>query len=145
MAFLSWILIIFIKFCIKNKKNLLNFWQSEKSNNKLDSDYESAIEAVHLYDQLQLTGHLYYVDDLPQGLLIGEPLNTTCFAYHFGKASRNLNGLNQFMFQDFAQKLKGKCQLINFEQDLGLPNLRLTKHSYHPDHLVQKYRVYLVD
>ncbi len=123
---------------------IIEMWQEEIPLDKKQNDYESAIEMIDLFEQLNLTGRIYYVDSIPKGILIGESLNANCFTLHFGKASRKLQGLNQFMFQDFAQVVEKQYRLLNFEQDLGLENLRQTKHSYHPDQLLQKYRVYLV-
>lgn len=121
---------------------IIEAWQSEISSEIVQTDYDSAIEAIHLFDELNLKGRWYQVDGLPKGILIGESLNDSCFALHFCKASRLIHGLNQFMFQDFARSLEKKYQWLNLEQDLGLPNLRQAKHSYQPDQLLQKYRVY---
>jgi len=124
---------------------IIEMWQDETSFDKDETDYNSVVEAIHFYDELHLHGRLYLVDGTPKGILIGESLNNSCFAFHFVKASRSVHGLNQFMFQDFTQSLEKKYQLLNFEQDLGLPNLRQTKHSYQPDQLLQKYHVYLAE
>lgn len=122
---------------------VLDLWQSQVKMEKDDSDYYSVTEAIYNYEQLNLTGYLYYVDQIPKGLLIGEELNHRCFAFHFGKASREITGLNQWMFQSACQDLTKEYDYLNMEQDLGLANLRQTKHSYHPEKLLHKYRVFL--
>lgn len=122
---------------------VIDKWQAELSTDKTHSDYYSVIEAIHLYEQLHLQGYIYYVDTIPTGILIGEALNPTCFAFHFVKSTKSIHGINQFMFQHFAQSLEELYEFINLEQDLGLSNLRQTKRSYQPDRLLHKYFIYL--
>jgi hypothetical protein len=45
--------------------------------------------------------------------------------------------------QQFTREVWARVPFINREQDLGEPGLRKAKMSYHPHHLVEKYRIRL--
>ena len=45
------------------------------------------------------------------------------------------------MFNHFANMLPRKYEFLNFEQDLGKLALKIAKSSYHPDRMLNKYRV----
>jgi hypothetical protein len=60
---------------------------------------------------------------------------------HFAKGNRKFKGVYQYMFNQFARILPGKYQYMNFEQDLGKLALRIAKSSYHPDQILEKYRL----
>jgi hypothetical protein len=52
-------------------------------------------------------------------------------------------GVYQFMYNVFAKELGTEYEWVNFEQDLGIPELRQAKESYQPDKMAVKYRVSL--
>lgn len=120
---------------------VLKHWQGDRDRDT--TDYFQFQESVELFDRLRLHGRIFHVDGKPEGLMIGEWLNKSYYVLHFNKACKDVLGLYQYMYQDLAQSLEGKCEYINLEQDLGLPALRQAKHSYHPDFLIHKWRLLL--
>lgn len=123
--------------------HILDLWQKESGQAIEDTDYRAFLEAIKNFEKLHLHGCQFDVDGEPGGLMIGEWLNPGCYVLHFNKARKDILGLYQFMYQHLALALEGKCRYINLEQDLGMPSIRQAKHSYQPDRLVHKYRVYL--
>lgn len=120
---------------------LVNKWQHQTGANAGETDFNSAKEALTLMDELHLEGILYFADDKPAGYILGEGLTEDTFVFHFAKGDIEFKGIYQFMFSDYAQKLTGRFQFLNLEQDLGLQQLRQAKSSYHPDIMADKYRV----
>jgi hypothetical protein len=123
---------------------VLETWRQEHEVELQETDYLACQEAIHLFQKLNLHGHLIYVDSIPSGFLIGEWMTRECYVVHFDKAKR-INGLYQYLFQELAQSLKETAAWINIEQDLGLPALRQAKQSYLPDLLLRKWRGYPSD
>lgn len=72
---------------------------------------------------------------------LGEPINSETFAVRVEKADTSLPGAYQAINQEFVRHGARAFRWINREQDLGVPGLRRAKQSYHPHHLVRKYRV----
>lgn len=122
--------------------DILDDWQS----NHLDqqTDYESCREGLEKMEILQLTGLIFYVDENPSGFLLGE-MKHHHYIIHFSKAQQKIKGLYQYMYQALAQYLDqtfSGIKWINMEQDLGFPQVRQAKHSYEPDYMAHKWRVY---
>lgn len=132
---------------LKEKKEealmILNEWQEEQLQPSEETDYLPCKEAIELHEVLSLEGRVFYVDGYPSGLTIGERLNNRCFVIHFAKARKQIKGLYQYLYQEQAQFLSPHFDWINLEQDLGSPSLRQAKHSYFPDRMLHKMRVYL--
>lgn len=122
---------------------ILESWQRESGQARQETDYDELVQAIKSFNQLHLHGKQYFVDGEPSGLVIGERLHGDCYIVHFVKASKQILGLYQYMYQDLALTLEDQYKYINLEQDLGIPTIRQAKHSYQPDCLVQKYRVNL--
>jgi len=119
---------------------ILDKWREEKGE---DGDYYANREALELYNELELKGSIFYVENEPAGLVIGEPLaKARMFAVHFEKGLSKYKGIYQFINQAFAQTLPRTYHYINREQDLGDPGLRQAKMTYRPQGFVKKYRVY---
>ncbi len=122
---------------------ILDRWQEKHLQTSTEeTDYHACREAIHHLKELNLHGRLVYVDHRPLGLIIGEWMAPHCYAVHFCKGAGEVIGLYQYLYQDLALSLKEEGWL-NLEQDLGILNLRQTKHSYQPDQLLPKWRLKL--
>jgi hypothetical protein len=73
----------------------------------------------------------------------GELLNAATAVIHLEKANPEIGGLYAAINQQFCQQAWAGVDFINREQDLGEPGLRKAKLSYHPQRLVEKFRVRL--
>jgi len=63
---------------------------------------------------------------------------------HFQKIDRRVSGVSAFLNQSVARSLQKRgIELINFEQDLGVPGLRNAKRSYDPVGYLKKFNVTL--
>ena len=58
---------------------------------------------------------------------------------HVEKANINFRGLYQAINNEFCKNVAARAKYINREEDMGLPNLRKAKLSYHPCKLLEKY------
>ena len=118
---------------------VLEKWREAKGE---DGDYAASREALELFDVLGMRGCVYYVDGVPAGWCLGEPLSRgRMFAVHFEKGIESYKGIYQFINQAFAQVLPSYFKSINREQDLGDEGLRQAKMTYRPSGFVNKYRV----
>lgn len=127
----------------KNAFRILEIWKEEQQGDLCKSDYYPCRESLDLLQELALIGRIYYVQQEPVGFVLGELLKKEVFSIHFAKASRQYKGSYQYIFQELAQSLSKNVLFLNFEQDLGIPELRKSKRSYFPDKLVKKFRVFL--
>ena len=73
----------------------------------------------------------------------GERLNESTAVIHLEKADPELRGLYVLINQQFCREAWAGVNFVNREQDLGEPGLRTAKMSYHPHHLVEKFRIRL--
>lgn len=117
---------------------VLERWHEDHSPE--DDDYKACLEALTHLNAFQLSGRLFYVDGQPVAFIIGEHLHRS-YVFHFAKAIKSFKGVYQYIYQAFAKTLDDSYEWINLEQDLGSPELRQSKHSYHPDLLLEKWRV----
>ncbi len=92
---------------------------------------------------LELQGGVILVDGRVEAFTCGEMLNETTAVIHLEKANPELGGLYAVINQQFCREAWAGVTFINREQDLGEPGLRQAKMSYHPHHLVEKYRIRL--
>ena len=119
--------------------HILNRWKQEHSLQK--SDASACQDAILHMDILDLDGAIYYVDQKPIGLMIGQELTSDTYVLHFAKADVSYKGIYQYMYQTYAEKLKSTYAFINMEQDMGIPALRQAKHSYEPIKMCKKLRL----
>lgn len=124
---------------IEDARQILESWQSHQDDR---ADYDAARDALDLFSELELTGHIVYVEGVPGAYALGEPLmaGRACVV-HFEKALEEYRGLYQYINKAFAAALPERYELINREQDLGDEGLRQSKMTYRPVGFVRKYRV----
>jgi hypothetical protein len=98
-------------------------------------------EALRMAENLGLDGLVVLVEGVVKAFVLGEKLNDTTSVCHFEKADPFLEGLYQLVDREFCRRCFTECTHVNREQDLGEPNLRVSKLSYHPVELIKKYKV----
>ena len=128
---------------VEHAKTILDEWLYVSGMSESETDYRACLEALNLMDTLVLCGLIYYVEGEPAGFILGEEIHSDTFAIHFAKAKKKYKGIYQFIYNNFAKVLPRKYEYLNFEQDLGKASLKLTKSSYMPDLLLDKYRIIL--
>lgn len=110
-----------------------------------ESDYkddtDECKEALKYLNELSLLGSIIYVNKKPIAFHVGEMLTNEVYIVHFAKGSKQYKGVYPYMYQQLAKSLPNNIEWLNFEQDLGLPNLRQAKHSFEPDHYGVKFRI----
>jgi len=123
---------------------LLDEWcrvRSMLDSSSLLPEAEATREALTMAVQLGLEGLVVLVDGEMKAFTLGEKLNDGTSVCHFERADPFLDGLYQLINREFNRLLFIDCTYVNREQDLGEPNLRESKLSYHPVELVKKFRV----
>lgn len=107
-----------------------------------DADIDPCLLALNCFNELGLTGCLTIADGEVSGFALGERLSRETYVIHFAKADINYKGSYQYLFQELSsQYVDDEVLFMNMEQDLGLPGLRQTKHSYYPIEMGMKYRI----
>jgi len=95
------------------------------------------------HDWLGLKGGAITLDGQVVAFSLGEAINDRTLAVRAEKADASLRGAYQVINQEFARHAGAGFEFINRESDMGIPGLRRAKLSYHPHHLVEKWRVRL--
>jgi uncharacterized protein len=106
-------------------------------------EWEAITAALANYQALELQGGVILINDRVGAFSCGEKLNKETAVIHLEKADPELRGLYAVMNQQFCRQAWADADFVNREQDLGEPGLRTAKMSYHPHHLVEKFRVRL--
>lgn len=118
--------------------SVLKQWQQMDA----DSDYEPCQEALHLADELQLSGLIIYIEKKPVAFILGETLGKSLYDIHFAKALKEYKGIYTFLFKELALRLSSTdIRCLNWEQDLGVEGLRQSKLSFQPDVIANKFKV----
>jgi hypothetical protein len=101
----------------------------------LMGEWTAIATALANFESLGYQGGVMLLDGRVEAFACGELLNDTTAVIHLEKANPQKRNLYAVINQ--------QVEFINREQDLGDPGLRQAKESYHPDHLVEKFRIRL--
>lgn len=106
----------------------------------VEAEYNAIKEALLYYNELELTGGIIYVNQLPVAMTIASYINAKAVDIHFEKCIGEyaLNGGYAAINQLYARTLKDVLY-INREEDINIPGLRKAKESYHPKMMLKKY------
>jgi uncharacterized protein len=124
--------------------SFLDEWQRVRAGIESPSmmlEAEASADALAMAFDLGLEGVVALVNGEMKGFVLGEKLNDVTSLCHFEKADPFLDGLYQLIDREFCRLCFTECVFVNREQDLGEPNLRASKLSYHPVELIKKFRV----
>jgi hypothetical protein len=99
-------------------------------------------EALKKMEILNYKGGVIRIKDKVEAFTLGELLNPETVVIHIEKSNPELPGLYPVLQQKFLEQEWAHIPFVNREQDLGIEGLRKSKLSYHPEFMVDKYRVY---
>jgi uncharacterized protein len=120
-----------------------NWCQWRRCNDELNlvGEWDAIRDALQHFDELPTEGGVILLDHRVEAFALGELLNDETAVIHIEKANPEIPGMYALINQQFCEHRWSQVRYVNREQDLGEVGLRKAKLSYHPDHLVEKYRV----
>ncbi len=124
--------------------NLQEEWCRSKNCHEsygLLSENEAIVEAIEKMDLLNYKGGVICIENKVEAFTLGELLNPETLVIHIEKANPDLPGLYPVLQQQFLEREWSMIPFVNREQDLGIEGLRKSKLSYHPEFMVDKYRI----
>jgi uncharacterized protein len=108
----------------------------------LKGEWDAVRAGLRNFQELNLVGGVILVDNRVAAFTVGELLNRDTAVIHLEKADPAIPGIYAAINQEFCRHSWSEVPWINREQDLGVPGLRMAKMSYHPQHLVEKFRIH---
>lgn len=105
------------------------------------SEHEAIVEAINNMNSLIYKGGIIRIAQKVEAFTLGELLNPETVVIHIEKANPELPGLYPVIQQQFLKQEWSDIIFVNREQDLGIEGLRKSKLSYHPEFMVDKYKL----
>ena len=130
-------------------REMLDRWMElcgEDERDGINDEYRAIQRAFRHYGALGLDGGMLWSGSKLVAFSIGEMAGADTFDAHFEKAFADINGAYTMINREFVRYIRAihpQVRLINREDDTGRPSLRQAKLSYHPDGMVEKYKVVL--
>jgi hypothetical protein len=125
--------------CLK----LLDKWGKSKTTGVCFD--EPIREALNNLSSLSVEGAAVKINGRIEAFTIGEMLNNDTAVIYIEVANLEIDGLSQYINQQFIKNEWAHFSFINREQDMGDAGLRRAKLSYHPAKLINKYDVTVID
>lgn len=122
-------------------REILAAWQAE-SEFPDHGEQDAILRALAAWSELSLSGAVLFADGKPVAFTVGEMIGEDTLCVHFEKAMPAWRGAYPVINREFVRMMREKhpvLALINREDDMGLPNLRAAKLSYHPLQFVKKF------
>jgi hypothetical protein len=108
--------------------------------NLLNED-QAIVEAIKKMNLLNYKGGVIRINKKVEAFTLGELLNPETVVIHIEKANPELPGLYPVLQQQFLEREWSLIPFVNREQDLGIEGLRKSKLSYHPEFMMDKFRL----
>lgn len=129
-----------------NVMNLFDAWQKNKVKQGSDQESHDPLAMQRLLkniDHFNLITVGIYISDVLSALFVCEKVDQDNILAHFMKADLSIDdGLYAFLMKKNAEILKNyDVTYFNYEQDLGIENLRIAKSRFQPKFFMKKYTV----
>lgn len=135
---------------LKDCRAMAENWYARRLQDDPHADYRleqnALARAFDAFTPLQMEGLLLYGGGELIAFTMGNRIRPDTFDVNFEKAYADLPGAYPMINREFVRCLREKypdLRYINREDDMGLPGLRRSKESYHPDQMVEKYMAIL--
>lgn len=116
-------------------------WRNQNGCNedeKKNAEMCVCLNALRLFEELELKGGILRVDGEIVAFTMGEPISPDTFVVHIEKAYADVPGAYNMINQQFVEHECMDYMYINREDDAGSEGLRKAKLSYRPVFLVEK-------
>ncbi|MCK5541797.1 MAG: DUF2156 domain-containing protein [Desulfobacterales bacterium] len=137
---------------LKNELKKESLWlaekllsQQKKQTNTINQELEALKVSLDCFEEIGFEGLVVVVDGKVIAFSVFSQFKDLVYDIHFEKADINFKGAAQVINQETAKYLKGKCQYLNKEQDLGIKGLRQAKMSYEPEIMFVPYGLTFCD
>lgn len=121
-------------------RKFLDKWYADRG--ELDAGLLAEKEAIELafdhYEDFGLIGGVLMQGDEVFGFTYGSGVFDNIFAVHIEKADRNVVGAYPALAVALAKMLPEEYEILNREEDLGVPGLRKAKEDWFPCGVVRK-------
>lgn len=115
-------------------RTFLESWYAEHQ--PLDESMQAEADAIAIafdhFSALGLRGGVLVENGVVHGFTYGAMLTEQMFAVHIEKADRTITGAYPALASFFAASLPEQYEIINREEDLGIPGLRKAKEDWNP-------------
>ncbi len=129
-------------------KEITDAWYREHSENDYHSERQAIEGAFRSLRELELEGLVLLDGDRPLAMTLASRMSEDTFDVHFEKARADADGAYAAINCEFARYIRSKypsVRYLNREEDMGIEGLRRAKESYHPHHMIRKYRAFLLE
>lgn len=103
------------------------------------------IKVLKHLDELEAKGGLIKIDGKVEAFLVASVLSGQMVQENIEKSNHEINGLAQMLIKEFFSHEYQTYRYLNREDDMGKDNLRQSKLSYQPCHLISKYCINFYD
>lgn len=125
---------------------ILNYtreWDKIRQGDGFQEDYRHELEAVKTalvnFDCLKMRGGILWVDDKIVAYTLATIASDNVIDIMFEKADADCDGAYPMINNQFAIHNFEDIELVNREEDMGIPGLRTAKLSYNPIMFGEKY------
>ena len=127
-------------------RQLTEIWQEDKGGSDTINAEKKVMETIFSnWDALGMIGGSIYVDGRMVAFTYGAAVTTDTFDVCVEKADRHVEGAFAIINQQFAEHLPEQYIYLNREEDMGIPDLRQAKLSYHPEILLTYNAVHITE
>lgn len=125
--------------CVSFCEKVIN----QKNDNKIIANNEiiSINKTFDNFNKLDLKCGIILVNDEIVALSVGERLNDDFALIHIEKASFDFRNAYPVINRLFLINEFSDTKYINREEDMGIAGIRKAKQSYHPCHMIKKYKI----
>ncbi len=128
-------------------RQILDNWISsqESATTTILEERQMIERSLAHYRELNLFGILLSVNGEPVAFSYGSKVRSDTFCTHVEKADTRYEGAYAKINQLMAEALPESIRFINREEDMGIPELRKSKQSYHPETISEEFFAYDAD
>ena len=121
---------------------LFGVWSSQKTGGFNAFERVAFTNLLALAPKVPLLAIAAYIDGRMVGFYIAECVHDSYVVAQASKTDGAITGLNAFLMKKFSQLLCERgIKHLNYEQDLGIENLRIAKGRFRPAFFLKKYKV----